>query len=69
VTTIQHWPPGAPSIALCPCGGVLRLVEDPGPKVPVEAQCERCLELTGVSHEVAKAGVTVQAGSVEDFGF
>lgn len=76
MTTVQHWAPDAPTIARCPapCGGLLRLVEDHGPAVPLEAQCERCHELTGVSHELAKAGAAPPApevlpGSVEDFGF
>lgn len=50
------------------------LVEDSGPTVPIEAQCERCDELTGVPHDIAKAGATpgppaVVPGSVEDLGF
>lgn len=53
MSTVQHWEPGAPSIATCPCGGRLRLLEDPVPGLPVEAQCEECGDLTGVSHDLA----------------
>jgi hypothetical protein len=73
--TVQHWEADAPTIARCPCGGPLRLVEDHGPAVPLEAQCERCCELTGVAHGLAKAGAACTAtpdvipGSVQDFGF
>jgi hypothetical protein len=50
---IQFFEPAARAVARCPCGGLLRLVEDAGPRVPVEAQCDRCLELSGVAHELA----------------
>lgn len=66
---IRFWPDGAPSVGMCPCGGQLRLVEDLGPALPLEAQCETCTELTGVSHDVAKAATTVQPGSPADLGF
>jgi len=68
VTTLQFWPAGAPTIARCHCGGDLKLVEDPGPKVPVEAQCVVCLELTGLPHGAVEE-TKITPGSPEDFGF
>lgn len=56
MTAVRYWPDGAPAVARCICGGDLMLVEDAGPKVPVECQCARCGDLTGVSHELVKAG-------------
>lgn len=53
MSTIRYWEQGAPAIATCLCGGRLLLVEDLGPKLPVEAQCDSCLERTGVSHDLA----------------
>lgn len=53
MSTIRHWEPGAHVIASCPCGGRLLLVEDLGPRLPIDAQCDACGELTGVSHDLA----------------
>jgi hypothetical protein len=71
---IQHWEPDARTLGRCLCGGALRLVEDDGPPQPVEAQCDRCLTLTGmprgaiVDNPRLSADVVVP-GSPEDLGF
>jgi hypothetical protein len=78
---LQHWEPGARTVGRCPCGGVLRLIEDHG-VAPAEAQCELCADMTGVPHAVAAAAAAAVAnaplaptdhgvvpGSPEDFGF
>lgn len=77
--TVQHWEPGARTVGRCPCGGVLRFVEDHG-AAPTEAQCEVCADLTGVPHDAATVAPAADAplatapagvvpGSPEDFGF
>lgn len=68
---IRFWTDDAMVVGDCPCGGRLRLVEDPGPTVPVEAQCEACSALTGVPHATvgAAAREPVQNGLQQDWGF
>lgn len=72
---LQHWETAAPTIGRCPCGGNLRLVEDDDATPIVEAQCDRCTDMTGIqraSLSVSAAPLTAPAatpGSVADFGF
>lgn len=65
---IQHWEPDARRIADCRCGGDLRLVEDPGRGLPVEAQCDTCGEMTGLPRD-ALVEQAIAPGSPEDLGF
>lgn len=64
---IRHWEDDAPAVAICVCGGSLMLVED-DPPLPIEAQCAKCGELTGVSRDAAQL-VGPAGGTPEDLGF
>lgn len=66
---VQFWPDDAPVIGECPCGGDLMLVEDPGPKRPVEAQCSSCGEPVGLAHELVVTTTAPSTGAADQMPF